>query len=287
MLTGGTPSPRRKARDKEDLSFDCLDRKKAFAASKGRHGVNDASNTEAEVLVEDDSDDDDANGGRPCRETRAAKGGRSANNPADRADDGRRPTKAPSKSGRGVPTHPAIGRRGVPVYAVGGRGVPAGTPRKNVRGGKPSFLFRLDRERAYAAANRAHGAGAETANDDNSTTTATAMGTTAETRMKAVGGKRQNPQGGRWPIRKGGAWRRGRNRQQRRFIRQRRHCERPAPRPPTSSPVQERGAQVGGRQDPTQEGMRRGGVTHLPPRPRESARSRRRRDQRHGQGRLG
>jgi hypothetical protein len=193
VRTGGTPSPRKKARDEEDSSVNRLDRKKAFAASKGRHGVNDASDAEAEVLVEDDSDDDDASGGRPCRETRAAKGGRSADDPADRADDGRRPTKAPSKSGRGVPTHAAVGRRGVPVHAVGGRGVPAGTPRKNVRGGEPSFLFGLDRERAYAAANRAHGARAETANDDNSTTTATATATTAETRMKAVGGERQNP----------------------------------------------------------------------------------------------
>jgi hypothetical protein len=62
-----------------------------------------------------------------------------------------------------------------------------------VRGGKPYFLFRLDRERAYAAANRAHGAGAETTNDDNLTTTVTATATTAETRMKAVGGERQKP----------------------------------------------------------------------------------------------
>ncbi len=75
MLTGGTPSPCKKAQDEEDLSFDRLDWKKAFAASKGRHGVNDASDAEAEVLVKDDSDDDDANGGRPCRKTRAAKGG--------------------------------------------------------------------------------------------------------------------------------------------------------------------------------------------------------------------
>ncbi len=193
VLTGGTPSPRKKAQDEEDSSFARLDRKKAFAASKWRHGVNDASDAEAEVLIEDDLDNNDANGGRPCRETRAAKGGRSADDPADRADDGRRPTKVPSKSGRSVPTHPAVGRRGVPVHAVGGRGVPAGTPRKNVRGGEPSFLFHLDRERAYAAANRAHGTGAETANDDNSTTTAMAMATTAETRMKAGGGERQTP----------------------------------------------------------------------------------------------
>ncbi len=192
-LMGGTPSPRKKVQDEEDLSFNQLDRKKAFAAVKGRHGVNDASNAEAEVLVKDDSDDDDTSGGRPHRETRAATGGRSADDPADRADDGHRPTKAPPKSGRGIPTHAAVGGRGVPVHAVGGRGVPAGTPRKNVQGGKPSFLFRLDRERAYAAANRAHGAGVETANDDNSTTTATATATTAETRMKAVGGERQNP----------------------------------------------------------------------------------------------
>ncbi len=166
-LTGGTPSPRKKARDKEDSSLDRLYRKKAFVAVKGRHGVNDASNAEAEVLVKDDSDDDDASGGRPRRETRAAKGGRSADDPADRANDGHQPTKAPPKSGRGVPMHAAVGGSGVPVHAVGRRGVPAGTPRKNVRGGKPSFLFRLDREGAYAAANRAHGARAETANDDN------------------------------------------------------------------------------------------------------------------------
>ena len=79
------------------------------------------------------------------------------------------------------------------MHAVGGRGVPAGTPHKNMQGGEPSFLFHLDRKRAYAAANRAHGAGAETANDDNLTTTATATATTAETRMKAVGGERRNP----------------------------------------------------------------------------------------------
>ncbi len=79
------------------------------------------------------------------------------------------------------------------MHAVGGRGVPAGTPRKNVRGGELSFLFCLISKRAYAATTRAHGAGAETTNDDNSTTTATAMATTAETRMKAVGGERQNP----------------------------------------------------------------------------------------------
>ncbi len=123
MRTGGTPSPRKKARDEEDLSVNRLNRKKAFATSKGRHGVNDASNAKAEVLVEDDLDNDDASSGRPCRETRAAKGGCSANDPADWADDGRRPTKVPSKSGRGVPTHAAVGRRGVPVHAVGGRGV--------------------------------------------------------------------------------------------------------------------------------------------------------------------
>jgi hypothetical protein len=193
VLTGGTPSPHKKARDKEDSSVDRLNWKKAFAASKGRHGVNDASDAEAEVLVEDDLDDDDASGGRPCCKTRAAKGGRSTDDPADRADDGRRPTKAPSRSGCSVPTHAAVGRRGVPVHAVGGRGIPAGTPRKNMQGGKPSFLFCLDRERACAAANRAHGAGAETANDDNSTTTAAAMATTAETRMQVVGGERQNP----------------------------------------------------------------------------------------------
>jgi hypothetical protein len=105
---------------------------------------------------------------------------------------------------------------GIPVHAVGGRGVPAGTPRKNVRGGKPSFLFRLDRERAYAATNRAHGAGADTANNDNLTTTATATATMAETMMKAVGGERQPPagtQGGQWLIRKGDARRRGRDHQ--------------------------------------------------------------------------
>jgi hypothetical protein len=193
VLTGGTPSPRKKAQDEEDLSFNRLDQKKAFAASKGRHGVNDARNAKAEVLVEDDSDDDDASGGRPCRETRAAKGDRSADDPADRADDGLQPTKAPSKSGRGVPTHATVGRHGVPVHAVGGRGVPAGTPHKNMQGGEPSFLFHLDRKRAYAAANRAHGAGAETANDNNSTTMAMVTATMAETRMKAVSGERQNP----------------------------------------------------------------------------------------------
>jgi hypothetical protein len=74
-LAGGTLSPRKKARDEEELSLDCLDQKKAFAAVKGRHGVNNASDAEAEVLVEDDSDDDDASGGRPRRKTRAAKRG--------------------------------------------------------------------------------------------------------------------------------------------------------------------------------------------------------------------
>ncbi len=112
-LAGGTPSPRKKAREEKDSSLDRLDWKEAFAAVKGRHGVNDASDAEAEVLVEDDSDNDNASGGRPRRETRAAKGGRSA-----------RPTKAPPKSGRGVPMHAAVGGRGVPVHAIGRRGVP-------------------------------------------------------------------------------------------------------------------------------------------------------------------
>ncbi len=93
-LAGGTPSPCKKVRDEEDLSLDCLDRKKAFTAPKGRHGVNDASDAEAEVRVEDDSDDNNASGGRPRHKTRAAKGGRSADDPADRANDGRQPTKA-------------------------------------------------------------------------------------------------------------------------------------------------------------------------------------------------
>jgi hypothetical protein len=34
-LTGGTPSPRKKARDKEDSSLDRLNRNKAFAAVNG------------------------------------------------------------------------------------------------------------------------------------------------------------------------------------------------------------------------------------------------------------
>ncbi len=90
----------------------------------------------------------------------------------------------------GVTTPP----RAVKTDAGGGEPeTAAGTLRKNVRGGKPSFLFPLDRKRAYAAANRAHGAGAETASNDNLTTTATAMATTAETRMKVVGGERRNP----------------------------------------------------------------------------------------------
>ncbi len=71
-LTGGTPSPCKKARDKEDSSFDRLDRKKAFATIKGRHGINDASNAEAKVLIKDDSDNDDMSGRRPPCETRAA-----------------------------------------------------------------------------------------------------------------------------------------------------------------------------------------------------------------------
>ncbi len=123
-LVGGTPRPRKKAQDKEDSSLDHLDQKKAFAAIKGRHGVNNASNAEAEVLIEDDSDDNDASGGRPRRKTRAAKGGRSANDPADQADDGHQPTKAPPKSGRIVPMHDAVGGRRVLVHAVGERGIP-------------------------------------------------------------------------------------------------------------------------------------------------------------------
>ena len=122
-LAGGTPSPRKKAQDKEDLSLDRLDQKKAFAAGKGRHGVNKASNAEAKGFIEEDLDDDDASGGSPRRETRAPKGGLSTNDRANRADDGRRSTKAPPKSGRGIPTHAAVGRRGVPVHAVGGRSV--------------------------------------------------------------------------------------------------------------------------------------------------------------------
>jgi hypothetical protein len=122
-LRAGPRAPARR-REEKDSSLDRLDRKKAFAAVKGRHGVNNASNAEAEVLIEDDSDDKDASGGRPRRETRAAKGGRSAKDPADRANDGRRPTKTPPKSGCGVPMHTAVGGRGVPVHAVGRRGVP-------------------------------------------------------------------------------------------------------------------------------------------------------------------
>ncbi len=123
-LAGGTPSPRKKAREEKDSSLDRLNRKKAFTAVKGRHGVNDASDAEAKVLFKDDSDDNNASGGRPRRETRAAKGGRSANDPADWADDGHQPTNASPKSGRGVPMHAAVGGRGVPVHAVGRHGVP-------------------------------------------------------------------------------------------------------------------------------------------------------------------
>jgi hypothetical protein len=115
-LAGGTPSFRKKARDEEDLSLNHLDWKKAFATVKGRHGINNASNAEAKVLVEDDLD----NG----RKARAAKGGRSADDPADQANDGRQPTKAPPKSERGVPTHAAVSGRGIPVHAVGGCGIP-------------------------------------------------------------------------------------------------------------------------------------------------------------------
>jgi hypothetical protein len=91
-----------------------------------------------------------------------------------------------------------FGRRNPPraVKTDAGGGEPetaVGNPCKNVQGGEPSFLFCLDRERAYAATNRAHGARAETANNDNLTMTATATATTAETRMKAVGGEYQNP----------------------------------------------------------------------------------------------
>jgi hypothetical protein len=122
-LAGGIPSPRKKARDEGNMSLDRLDWKKAFPAGKGRHGINKASDAEAKVLIEEDSDDDDASSGSPLRETRAPKGGLSADDRADRADDGRQSTKAPPKSGRGVPTHAAVGGRGVPVHAVGGRGV--------------------------------------------------------------------------------------------------------------------------------------------------------------------
>jgi hypothetical protein len=123
-LAGGTPSPRKKAQDKEDSSLNRLDRKKAFAAVKGRHGVNDASDAEAEVLIKDDSDDDNASGKRLRCKTRTTKGGRSADDPADRVNDGHRPTKAPPKSRRGIPMHAAVGGRGVPVHAVGRRGIP-------------------------------------------------------------------------------------------------------------------------------------------------------------------
>ncbi len=107
-------------------------------------------------------------------------------------------TSAKKKGKTRIKVSNNFGRRNPPraVKTDAGGGEPetaAGTPRKNVQGGKPSFLFRLDRERAYAAANRAHGAGAETATDNNSTTTAMARATTAETRMKAVGGERRNP----------------------------------------------------------------------------------------------
>jgi hypothetical protein len=84
--------------------------------------------------------------------------------------------------------------RAVKTNAGGGEPeTAAGTPRKNVQGGEPSFFFCLDRKRAYAAANRVHGAGAETANNANLMTMATATATTAETRMKAVVGEPRNP----------------------------------------------------------------------------------------------
>ncbi len=161
-----------------------------------------------------------------------------------------------------------------------------------MRGSKPSFLFCLDRERAYTAADRAHGAGVETTNDNNSTTMATAMATTAETRMKAVGGERRNPP--RVSRVADGQSAKGMHGaavtsvvdddsyDNDDGVASVRHQD-----PLQAAQFKNRGARVGGRQDPTQEGARRGGVTHLPPRPQDSAHSRRRRDQRHGQGQLG
>jgi hypothetical protein len=140
-LAGGTPSPHKKARGEEDLSLDRLDREKVFTAVKERHGIeanagaeDNANKAEAKVVVEDDSDDNGTSGRGPRRKTRAAKGGCNAvsttscpkarqdsDNPADRAGNGLRSTKASPKSGRGVPAHTALGGRGVPARAaVGG-----------------------------------------------------------------------------------------------------------------------------------------------------------------------
>jgi hypothetical protein len=143
-LAGRTRSPHKKARGEEDSSLDRLDREKVFNAAKKRHGIeadasakDDVNAAEAKDVVEDDSDDDGASGGGPHCETRAAKGSRSAvattgrpkagqdpDDPADRAGNGPRSTKASPKSACGVPAHAALGGRGVPARAaVGGQGV--------------------------------------------------------------------------------------------------------------------------------------------------------------------
>ncbi len=100
-LAGRTPSPRKKAREEKDSSLDRLNRKKAFTAVKGKHGVNDIAMPRPKSSS-NDSDDDDASGERPRHETRAAKGGRSADDLADRADDvsdrPRRPPRAGAAS---------------------------------------------------------------------------------------------------------------------------------------------------------------------------------------------
>ncbi len=54
------------------------------------------------------------------------KAGQDPDNPANRASNGLRLTKASPKSGHGVPAHTALGGRGVPACAaVVGQGVPA------------------------------------------------------------------------------------------------------------------------------------------------------------------
>ncbi len=118
-LAGRTPSPPKKVQGKE-APF--LFRPDPFAAAKGERDAeatksvaeDDLDDIEAEVVAEDNSDDDKgaSSGWYHCK-TRAAKvvrGSMGANgrpkarqdpyNPADRAGDGPQPAKAPPKSGR-------------------------------------------------------------------------------------------------------------------------------------------------------------------------------------------
>jgi hypothetical protein len=87
--------------------------RRPFAAAQG------GRNIKAKAVADNWDDDEGESVGRPCRKTRAIKGGRGAvvvtgrpkagqdpDDPADRAGDGLpegRPAKVPPKSGCGVP----------------------------------------------------------------------------------------------------------------------------------------------------------------------------------------